>query len=295
MAASVLHSNRYHVRSTSLPSGSHPISENVKENLKQLRQWESLSLTSSSSLCTGLSGLCDLYQSIDDLLQLPLTQQALVVYVQKKCIDEVLEGSVRLLDACGTARDAMLQMTDAVKDLHLAVRRRGATKTEMEIGFSTYMSSIKKIKQNATKSLKALKTEKLEFSSLPNGSQHLVEVMSVLREARSLAIDILEQLLSYVSVSKPRSMKKSVVFKWFSSGRVACEADTQNMNETERMQATLSVICSHKSEKDNKQVQDAQELLNAFIGGTQRLEVGLDLLQRRLIHTRVFLLDIFTH
>ncbi|XP_068653917.1 uncharacterized protein [Aristolochia californica] len=299
MAASILFpSNRYHVRSSSMPSRSHPTTEKVVEKLNQMREWESLPSTSSSSLCTGLSGLSDLYRSIDDLLQLPQTQQALLACTKKKFVDEVLDASLRLLDSCATSRDIMLQMTDAVKDLQLALRRRVAPKTEiLEQAISTFMSLAKKIKKKATKCLKALKTQKFDFSSLSDGSQlHIVEVMTVIRDARSFANSILEQLLSFVSVSNSRSMKtSSIVLKWIGSGRVACNEEAEKMNDMERLYASLSVLCSHKSEKESKQVQNAQEQLKTFLDGIQGLEVGLDLLHRRLIQTRVSLLNILSH
>ncbi|XP_068653916.1 uncharacterized protein [Aristolochia californica] len=299
MAASILFpSNRYHVRTISLPSRSHPTTEKVEVNLNQLREWESLPSTSSSSLCTGLSGLSDLYQTIDDFLQLPQTQQALFCCSKKKFVEEVLDASLRLLDSCASARDVMLQMTDAVKVLQLALRRRVAPKTEiLEEAISAYMSLAKKITKKATQCLKALKTQKFGFSSLSDGSQlHIVEVMTVIRDARSFAISILEQLLSFVSVSNPRSMKtSSIVLKWIGSGRVTCNEEAEKMNDMERLHASLSVLCRHKSEKESEQVQNAQEQLKTFLDGIQGLEVGLDLLQRRLIQTRVSLLNILSH
>ncbi|XP_068653918.1 uncharacterized protein [Aristolochia californica] len=299
MAASIIFpSNRYHVRSSSIPSRSHRTTVKVVENLNQLREWESLPSISLSSLCTGLSGLSDLYQSIDDLLQLPLTQQALFACNNKKFVDEALDASLRLLDSCANARDVMLQMTDAVKDLQLALRRRVAPKKQiLEKALSTYMSLAKKIKQKAKKCLKALKTQKFDFSSLSVGSQlHNVEVMTVIRDARSFAISILEKLLSFVSCSNPRSMKtSSIVLKWIGSGRVACNEEAEKMNDTERLHASLSVLCSYKSENESDQVQNAQEQLKTFLDGIQGLEVGLDLLHRRLIQTRVSLLNILSH
>ncbi|XP_068653919.1 uncharacterized protein [Aristolochia californica] len=299
MAASILlPSNRYHVRSSSMPSRSHPTTDKVVESLNQLREWESLPSTSSSSLCTGLSGLGDLYQSIDDLLQLPLTQQALLACTKKKFVDEMLDASLRLLDSCAIARDVMLQMTDAVKDLQLALRRRVAPKKQiLEKAISTYMSLAKNIKQKATKCLKALKIQKFDFSSLSDGSQlHIVEVISVIRDARSFAISILEQLLSFVSVSNPRCMKaSSIVLKWIGSGRVACNEEAEKMNDMEMLHASLSVLCSQKSEKESENVQNAQEQLKASLDGIQGLEIGLNLLHRRLIQTRVSLLNILSH
>ncbi|XP_068655833.1 uncharacterized protein [Aristolochia californica] len=183
-----------------------------------------------------------------------------------------------------------------MKDLQLAQHRRGQPKTcILQKDINGYISLTKKIKHKRTKCLKAMKTQKLDFSSLSEESLlHLVEVMTVLREARSIAICILEQILSFVFASNPSSMKRSsIVLKWIGSRRVVCEEKAEKMNDLERLHAFLSVLYSHKLEKDSEQVQNAQEQLIVFLDGIQGLEVGLNLVQRRLIQTRVSLLNIF--
>ncbi|XP_021814024.1 uncharacterized protein LOC110756857 [Prunus avium] len=65
-----------HTRSNSFNSRPHPIVQEVDEHLCRLRSSEATS-TSSSSISHELSGLQDLHGSVDRLLQLPLTQQAL--------------------------------------------------------------------------------------------------------------------------------------------------------------------------------------------------------------------------
>ncbi|BFG42422.1 hypothetical protein CerSpe_286960 [Prunus speciosa] len=65
-----------HTRSNSFNSRPHPIVQEVHEHLCRLRSSEATS-TSSSSISHELSGLQDLHGSVDRLLQLPLTQQAL--------------------------------------------------------------------------------------------------------------------------------------------------------------------------------------------------------------------------
>lgn len=79
----------YHVRPTSLPSGSHPVSLGVEEKLHELRGWE----TSSSSthyntqmLRDGLDGLRVLYDCVEDLLQSPQTQNAIAHNEHEKCV-----------------------------------------------------------------------------------------------------------------------------------------------------------------------------------------------------------------
>ncbi|XP_068645281.1 uncharacterized protein [Aristolochia californica] len=282
------------IRSTSMPSRLHPISDKVSESLNQLSHWQSSPSTSSSSLCAGFSGLCDLYQSIDDLLQLPQTQQALVHRGANKCLDEVLEGSIRLLDACETARDVMLQVKGSLEDVQMTFRRRG-TEADLQRSIKTYLSLKKSIKQKTIKCLKALKTEKCRFSSFYNGSQELVAVMTVVREASSTSITIMESLLSYFSASKPTgSVKTTAALKWIGSGRVACEEEADKMNEMKRLDAFLSEFYGQKSKKDDEQAWNAQERLKAFVGGMQDLEDGLNLVHRHLIQTRVSLLNILS-
>ncbi|KAG9443146.1 hypothetical protein H6P81_019000 [Aristolochia fimbriata] len=280
------------IRSTSMPTRPHPISEQVKECLNQLKQWEDQSLPStSSSLCTGFSRLCGLYQSIDDLLQLPQsTQQDLA---DKGCVDEVLECSIRLLDAGETASDVLLQIKDSLEDVQMALRRRSGTDAELQKSMKTYISLKKMIsikQKTVIKSLKALKKDKCGFSSADD------EPMAVVREAMSISINVIELLLSYFSASsKTASVKGCAVLKWIGSGRVACEEEAKKMNEVERVDAFLSALYSQKSNKLEEKAQDVQELLKSFIGSMQGIDDGLNLLQRRLIQTRVSLLNILSH
>src|ERR1044072_1283909 len=96
-------SSRYGVRSISLPTRSHPSTARVEEELNKLK-----SCTSSSSrvetICYGLSGLVELYKCIEDLLKLPLTQQALSQHKNDKWLNELLDSPVRFLDQLGKTR-----------------------------------------------------------------------------------------------------------------------------------------------------------------------------------------------
>ncbi|WRX08003.1 Protein BPS1 [Theobroma cacao] len=103
---------KYHVRSISLPSRSHPTTLRIEDELNRLKTWEASPLSTSESICAGLSGLEDLYQCMDDLLNLASTQQVLSQHQHEKCIDELLDGSVRLLDICSIARDYMFQLKE---------------------------------------------------------------------------------------------------------------------------------------------------------------------------------------
>ncbi|MBA0551090.1 hypothetical protein Golob_021988 [Gossypium lobatum] len=53
-----------------------------------------------------LSGLRNLYELVDNLLQLPLTQKSLAQQCNDKQVNELLNGSLKLLGVCGVAKDA---------------------------------------------------------------------------------------------------------------------------------------------------------------------------------------------
>ncbi|KAF7809605.1 DUF241 domain protein [Senna tora] len=118
--------NQVH-RSISLPSRPHPTTIELHQQLHKLKTWESTSSSSSSShsICTSLSMLDDLYTSLDDLLHMSSTQQAISHHQNEPCVEELLEASLRVLDICGITKDTLLlQIKENVRSLHSALRRR---------------------------------------------------------------------------------------------------------------------------------------------------------------------------
>ena len=113
---------RYHVQSISLPSRPRPLIPEFDECLCRLRASQAIS--SSLSISHKLSGLKDLHDCVDDLLLLPLTQQTLAQHRHEKCVDELLDGSLKLLDVCGTPKDALLQTREHAQELQSSLRRR---------------------------------------------------------------------------------------------------------------------------------------------------------------------------
>ncbi|KAE8689220.1 putative Eukaryotic translation initiation factor 3 subunit A [Hibiscus syriacus] len=87
----------FHSRSNSSPSMQNSIASNIDENLSRLRESQ-LASTLSSSIGHQLDCLEDLYDSVDMLLQLPLSQQALAQENQRKLAEQLLDGSLMLLD-----------------------------------------------------------------------------------------------------------------------------------------------------------------------------------------------------
>ncbi|KAK9944330.1 hypothetical protein M0R45_009903 [Rubus argutus] len=136
----------YHTRSNSFPSRPHPIIQEVDEHLRRLRSSE-ITSTSSSSISHKLSGLQDLHDCVDRLLQLPLTKQALAQEQHQKWANELLDGSLRLMDVCSTSKEALLKTKDCLQDLQSIIRRRGGESGVVTSEVTKYLTSRKMVKR----------------------------------------------------------------------------------------------------------------------------------------------------
>ncbi|KAI9120053.1 hypothetical protein K1719_009022 [Acacia pycnantha] len=103
--------------------------------------------SSSSSLSHKFSGLQDLQDSCDKFLQLSATKQVLAQDCSQKWVDELLDGSLTLLDICSTAKDCLLQSKESVYEVRSAIRRRGAEAALFTAGAANYLSSRKNVKK----------------------------------------------------------------------------------------------------------------------------------------------------
>ncbi|GKV45149.1 hypothetical protein SLEP1_g52259 [Rubroshorea leprosula] len=107
----------FHIRSISLPSRFQ--SNCIEAELKRLQTFDSSS--TSDTIQTGFTRLAELYNSIEELIRSPLTQQALHRQRHAELVEVALDGSVGMLDACTAARDIILTMKEKVEDLQSAL------------------------------------------------------------------------------------------------------------------------------------------------------------------------------
>ncbi|OIV94875.1 hypothetical protein TanjilG_22072 [Lupinus angustifolius] len=148
--------NKYHARSNSFPSASHPSTLRVEEELNNLKNCEVTFTSTSGSIGNALFLIQDLYVCLDDLLNLPSTQKLISHYKGERCVEELLDGSVRLLDICSITRETMLQIKENVQALHSALRRRKSD-SSIEKSVAEYNFCTKKVKKSAKKLITSLK------------------------------------------------------------------------------------------------------------------------------------------
>jgi hypothetical protein len=290
----------YHARTNSLPSRPHPHIPLVQEHLCRLKASEATSSSSpsSSSFSRNIAGLQDLHDCIEELLLLPYNQQSLAQKQHERCINELLDGSLQLLDLCTTAKDALLQTKECIQELQSIMRRRRGCELALASEVRKYLTSRKVMKKAVSKALNNLKGMKNKCPFCPPNTENesTIALFSILREVETFTVTVFESLLSFISAPKTQSKPSgwSLVSKIMNSKRVACEEEATEANEFTKVDAALlSVLMTRKF--DDKHVENVQIQLKELEMSMQDLEGGLECLFRRLIKNRVSLLNILYH
>ncbi|KAI3431970.1 uncharacterized protein J3R85_007622 [Psidium guajava] len=278
-----------HSRSISLPSSSHPLATAVEQQLQRLRSSEATSSPPASSAPQKLGGLRDLYDCIDDWLQMPPTQQALAHEHHRSSMEELLDGSVKLLDVCGNVKDVFSQTKECIQELKSSRQRRREGDPQKASEVETYIKSRKELQKMVTKLLHHLKKMQkknyLRIHSKPEAT------LSILREAEEASFSVFKSLLHVHLGSRERSKPVcwSLVSNMLSPKRVSCDEKAE-YDKIEGLDVDLTVL---KSVKDGKlQVHKVFKRLEALESSIQEIEEDLECIFRRLVKTRAALLNI---
>ncbi|KAM5565265.1 hypothetical protein ABKV19_019342 [Rosa sericea] len=235
----------------------------------------------------NFEALRNLHNSANDLLHSPIIQQALVRNSQEKWVHEVSEASLRLLDVCSISKDVLLLVKEHLQDLQFTLRRVTSSGEE-DIGskMTAYNFYRNKLKKETLKCLNSLKGRPMKNKSSIVSSeicpidQNLTLVVDVLRQVRVTTVSIVETLLSLISIpwldGKSTSRSTATSFKFMS--KFMC-GRSQKVHD----------LC------DATALQSANTRLDAVEIAIQDLQVELECMFRRLIDTRVALLNILTN
>ncbi|XP_021758633.1 uncharacterized protein LOC110723594 [Chenopodium quinoa] len=259
-----------HIRSLSFPSKSHPIADQLDEQLCRLRSSQA---ASTSSLTNKLSGLKDLYQCVDEFLQLPLNQKSL----SENWVEEVLDGSLRILDICSTSRDVLVQSKERLQDIQSVHRRRCSGELNITNEVVEYLNTRKTAKKTVKKCLKDIKEN--------DNTNEANFIENMLKDVQSVTDDVFKSLLSYISGSQKNCWSFSKLV------RQRVEKETSAfVSEFDAVDATLELmICQKKKvHVDMSQVVNLESQI-------QEIEGVLECLFRHLIKTRAILLNVLSN
>ncbi|KAG8377773.1 hypothetical protein BUALT_Bualt08G0068300 [Buddleja alternifolia] len=241
----------------SFPSQSHPIVNDVEDHLHRLRASEATS--TSSSLCEKMASLRDLHEGINNMIQMPSIQQALSYEHGQGWINELIEGSLKVVDICGFSREVVSLTKESIQDLESSIRRnRGETATLDDI--KAYVASRKKINKMVKKCNKNIYKNS---TAIPDN-----EFGTMLKETEALDFSVLSSVLMLISGEKERSKQRSWSFlsKFTQTSRVHFEVENITVKQLKATEMSI-----------------------------EEVEEGLESLFRSLIKTRVSLLNVISH
>ncbi|XP_060200878.1 uncharacterized protein LOC132629168 [Lycium barbarum] len=281
-----------HVRSSTLPTATHPLIASAEENLRRLKSSEGTSISSHATICQRLDGLGKLYECIDNFLRFPLSEQVLSHEKHAKSLEQVSNGSLKVLDTCNIIKDTFSQMKENVQLLESSLRRKRSGESNLSNEIDTYVASNKKLNKVIYRCFQALKnTEKSNIIEIEDAE--FTTLISLIEGVEDISITVLESTLSFIFHPKMRSKAGglSLISKLLKPKRVSCEV--VDISEFEKIDIELLLLQSKQT--DHSQIQSVLKRLGTFESRIQELEYRIGSIFRHLIKTRVSLLNILNH
>ncbi|KAL1188517.1 hypothetical protein V5N11_005943 [Cardamine amara subsp. amara] len=203
------------------------------------------------------------------LSALPVTQHALGQEQNMEAIEQLLDGSLRILELCNISKDALLHMKEGLMEIQSILRRK---RSDLSGEVKKYLVSRRSLKKSFQKVLKNLKVKQNQECN----DESLVAFV----KAEAVTIALFDSLFSFMSGSKTCG-KWSLVSKLINQKKVSCEAQENKFT---------TIDSEFQSEKSLKK-EDVQILESCI----QDLEDGLESLTKSLIKYRVSILNILGH
>ncbi|XP_047168690.1 uncharacterized protein LOC124837390 [Vigna umbellata] len=293
MASSPLNPKSHsHGRSSSLPSRSHPLILECNEHLDSLRASKAATF-SSLFLCQNIKCLQDLIECVEKLTHLPLTQDVLLHEREENWVDEVLDGSLRLLDVCSAAKDALLHTKECTRELHSIIRRKRGGEAKLAAEAKKFLTSRKVVKKAISKALANLNgtSKTCNISSTSDKDHQTVSLITLLQDTEVATLSTFQTLLQYISGStQAKSNSWLSISKLIQPKRVGC-SQVADENEFAQVDAALHSFVFAKTSKF-EETNNLQSHLEKMESCIQDFEEGLEFLFRRLIKIRVSLLNV---
>ncbi|KAG4988374.1 hypothetical protein JHK82_030717 [Glycine max] len=268
-------------RSKSLPCRQHPLILQCNQHLGSLEASPSDNSTSSSSSLFRhkLTGLQTLHDCIEKLVRLPLTQEVLVQERQEKWVDELLDGSLRLLDVCTVAKDSLLHMKECARELQSIMRRKRGGEMEVAAEVRKFLASRKVIKKAILKALENLQATVKKAKFPPSNKDNpTVTLASLFKDVQVITLSILESLLNFISgPAQSKPSKWSLVSKLMHNKKVTTTTQESDPNEFSNVDAALQSFVFHMTRKADSishlqnQLEDLESVIQGFVEGLETL------------------------
>ncbi|GJN34527.1 hypothetical protein PR202_gb23195 [Eleusine coracana subsp. coracana] len=264
------------LRSTSLPVRPHALVQELEDELHRLRS-NATSSSSSSSPATSSSladRLADAYGRVEELVGLPGGRDALSTPRWRGAVEATLESSVSLLDLCERARDAAASAKQHVRAAQRAVRRGDAAAAKAAV--RGYVRCLTKASKECT-----IHSKKVRATTATAAAETAAPAaVRVLAECVAVTVAVLRRVTSSLSASvEETSTATSKKSKWCVVSRLLRSDDRS--------------LFDYLDTADDGLVR-AQEMLQDLDDSVESVENALEHLFRRIVHSRVALLNVLT-
>ncbi|EXB56343.1 hypothetical protein L484_024885 [Morus notabilis] len=280
----------HHTRSISLPCRSHPLISQLRDKITDLHSWSEATTSSRTSawLCDGLSRLRDLHDCLEDILQLPQTQESL--RRQPHSVEKLLEDFLRFVDVYGIFQTSILALKEEQSAAQVAIRKRDESKTAL---------CLKARKRTAKEMRKLVATVRcIERLASPVVSVGDAELADAIGEVVEATVTVSVELFNGIAVSL--GPKKSSAWSYIGLIRLKKKAKKVNyvnviseegIKEFEEVGTECLVGLRKKSDEEIRKASMKMRELETCIGG---IENGGERIFRSLINARVSLLNSLT-
>ncbi|XP_021995592.1 uncharacterized protein LOC110892750 [Helianthus annuus] len=190
-----------------------------------------------------------------------------------------------MLDSCGNTKEILCLVKGHIQQLRTTFHRASLGETEKKL--SEYCFQRKELRKQMLKRLKSLKQAKNtsaggEVQDIPV-DDNLIVVANVLKEVRETLVILLESIMLLMSMPNPNpKTEKKMMIKC--NGIFTVKAKFTRLNSL-----------SPWEDCDTQALQSATERLEAVESAMEDLEVELGCIFKRLMRTRVLLLNILTN
>ncbi|XP_057502751.1 uncharacterized protein LOC130786485 [Actinidia eriantha] len=272
----------FHVRSTSLPCGSHPLISQLKDDLAELKSWRSNPHKRTSAwLSDGLSRLKTVHDYLDDILQLPQTRESL--RNQTDLIENLLEDFLQFVDVYGIFQNLILSFKQDHSAIQVALRKKDDSKIAL------YGKAWKKLSKEMGKLVSTIRFIGNSSVTLRGVDAELAEVITDVKEVTSF---VSAALLNGISL--PFVSQKS----WWMGLRFPKKGNRVKVNEEiQEFQGVLtdSLWSLLRQTGDDELRWMVLKKMHDFEDCVVGIEICSERVFRGLLTTRVSLLNVLTH
>ncbi|XP_015884096.3 uncharacterized protein LOC107419797 [Ziziphus jujuba] len=272
----------HHIRSISLPCRSHPLISQLKDGISELHSWASKPDTSRTSawLCGGLSRLKDVHNCLDDILQLPQTQESL--RRQPHLVEKVLEDFLRLVDVYGIFQTSILALKEEQSAVQIALRKRD------DLKIALYLKARKKMANEMVKLVSDLRCITLPGTAVVCVGD--AELADVIGDVIGVTVTLSLALFNGIAVSF--GSRKSTWMGLRLKKKAKKETAEEGIQELQQCGAECLRRPRKKSGEEVRMTLKKMQEMEVCVGG---VECGSEKIFRSLINARVALLNSLTH